>query len=132
MSNEYFLDTNVVVYAVSGDETKSNRSEGLLVGGAAISVQVLNEAALTLRRRFAAPWPKIAEISARVRNVCDVHPLTEAIHVRGLVIAARHRLHVYDSMIAAAALTAGCRTLYSEDMHDGLVIDGLTVRNPYV
>jgi predicted nucleic acid-binding protein len=34
-------------------------------------------------------------------------------------------------MIVAAAQLAGCTTLYSEDVHDGLVIDGLTIRNPY-
>jgi predicted nucleic acid-binding protein len=30
-----------------------------------------------------------------------------------------------------AALLSGCRTLFTEDLHDGLVIDQLTVRNPY-
>jgi predicted nucleic acid-binding protein len=34
-------------------------------------------------------------------------------------------------MIVAAAQLAGCSTLYSEDMHHGLVIDRLTIRNPY-
>ncbi len=131
MSTEYFLDTNVVVYAVSDDARKADRSEELLVGGATISIQVLNETALTLRRRFSATWPKIADISRRVRKACKVLPLTEAIHESGLAIAARHRLHVYDSMLVAAALTAGCKTLYSEDMHNGLRIEGLTIRNPY-
>jgi predicted nucleic acid-binding protein len=34
-------------------------------------------------------------------------------------------------MIVAAALRAGCRTLYSEDFADGQVIEGLAVRNPF-
>jgi predicted nucleic acid-binding protein len=46
-------------------------------------------------------------------------------------LAERYQLGVYDGMIVAAALVAGCTTLYSEDMHDGLVIDQLTIRNPY-
>jgi predicted nucleic acid-binding protein len=40
-------------------------------------------------------------------------------------------MNVYDGMIVAAAQLAGCRVLYSEDMHDGLVIDRLTIRNPF-
>jgi len=35
-------------------------------------------------------------------------------------------------MIVAAAQLAGCTTLYSEDMHDGLTIDRLTIRNPFI
>jgi predicted nucleic acid-binding protein len=34
-------------------------------------------------------------------------------------------------MIVAAAQLAGCTVLYSEDMHDGLVVEGLAIRNPY-
>jgi predicted nucleic acid-binding protein len=42
------------------------------------------------------------------------------------------KLHVYDSMIVAAALLAGCATLYSEDMQDGRVVaQQLTIRNPF-
>ena len=51
-------------------------------------------------------------------------PLTLETHERGLDLAERYQLSVYDGMIVAAALLAGCTTLYSEDMHDGLVIDG--------
>ncbi len=47
-------------------------------------------------------------------------------------LAERYCLSVYDAMIAAAALTAECDTLYSEDMHDGLVIDGrVRIVNPF-
>jgi predicted nucleic acid-binding protein len=60
-----------------------------------------------------------------------VVPVTEETHVLGLALAARHSLSLYDGMIVAAAQLAGCTVLYSEDMHDGLVIDRLTIRNPY-
>jgi len=96
-----------------------------------VSVQVLNECANTLRRKFSAGWPQIVQASERMRELCAVVPLTEETHVRGLALAARYSLSVYDSMIVAAAQLADCKVLYSEDMHDGLVIDGLTIRNPY-
>jgi predicted nucleic acid-binding protein len=66
------------------------------------------------------------------RTTLAVVPLTLETHERGLELAERYRLQLYDGMIVAAAQLAGCTVLYSEDMHDGLVIDGLSIRNPYV
>lgn len=70
--------------------------------------------------------PKIA---ANSRNSA----LTEDVHDRGLDIAERYGFSLYDSMIVAAALCAGCTTLFTEDLQHRQVIDGaLTVRNPFV
>jgi len=44
----------------------------------------------------------------------------------------RRQQMIYDALIVASALEAGCTTLVSEDMQDGRVIDGrLTIRNPF-
>jgi predicted nucleic acid-binding protein len=128
---EVFFDTNVLVYALALDAVRAERSLGLLEAGGIISAQVLNELAHTLRRKFSASWPQVAETSERMRKLCAVVPVTEETHVLGLALAARYSLSLYDGMIVAAAQLAGCTVLYSEDMHDGLVIDRLTIRNPY-
>jgi predicted nucleic acid-binding protein len=58
--------------------------------------------------------------------------LTLAIHEAGIAIAERTRYQLYDALIIAAALEAGCVTLFSEDLRDGQVIDGrLTIRHPF-
>ncbi|HYE27795.1 MAG TPA: hypothetical protein VEA61_06130 [Allosphingosinicella sp.] len=45
---------------------------------------------------------------------------------------ARYKLAIYDAMLVASALLVECDVLWSEDMHDGLVIEGmLTIRNPF-
>jgi predicted nucleic acid-binding protein len=50
----------------------------------------------------------------------------------GRQIAERYRLSVYDAMIVAAAVLAGVRVLYTEDLQDGLrVNDRLAIRNPF-
>lgn len=49
-------------------------------------------------------------------------------HGRGLVLAERYGFSIDDSLIVAAASLAGCRILYSEDMHDGQTIDTVTIR----
>ena len=126
-----FFDTNVLVYALVGDAPLAERSLALLEAGGTVSVQVLNECANTMRRKFSANWPQTKKASDRIRELCAVVPITGDTHVRGLALAERYGFSVYDAMIVAAASIAGCKTLYSEDMHDGLVIEGLTVRNPY-
>jgi predicted nucleic acid-binding protein len=128
---EAFLDTNIVIHALVGGPALAEPAFALLKAGGTVSVQVLNEFASTLRRKFSADWPEIKLASERIRELCAVVPLTADIHARGLDLAERYVLSTYDAMIVAAALTAGCTVLYSEDMHDGLVIDRLTIRNPY-
>ena len=44
----------------------------------------------------------------------------------------RYKFSFYDSVIAASALHAGCKILYSEDLQDGQVIDKqLRITNPF-
>jgi predicted nucleic acid-binding protein len=51
---------------------------------------------------------------------------------RWSALAERYRLSLYDAMIAAAALLAGCATLWSEDMQHGMTLDGrLRVVDPF-
>jgi len=67
-----------------------------------------------------------------VRAICPVTPLTVKTHERGLQLAERLGLSIYDGMIVASALLSGCAILYTEDMQDGQVIDRrLTIRNPF-
>lgn len=126
-----FVDTNVLVYAFA-DGPKAGRARAIL-RGAIISVQVLNEFAnVAIRKRgrdeTTLDW-EIASIRNQVGNVITVD---ETVHDAARRIAFRHRLGFYDSALLAAALLADCDIFYSEDMHDGLVIEGvLTIRNPF-
>lgn len=127
-----FLDTNVILYLLSPDEAKADRAEQLLRDGPTISVQVLNEIASVGRRKLKLDWRELDEILALVRGLTQVTPLGIDIHQSGIGLARRYNFSVYDSMIVAAALEAGCGTLWSEDMQDGLRVDDrLTIRNPF-
>lgn len=126
-----FLDTNVVLYLLSADERKANTAEALLAKGGLVSVQVLNEAASVCLRKLKLPWPEVRELLDAVKACCEVLPLTLPVHERALDLAERYRLSLYDALICAAAQNAGAEVLYSEDLQDGLVLDGLTVRNPF-
>ena len=127
-----FLDSNVLVYFASRDPAKADRAESLMRAGGAISVQVLNEVAHVGRRKLKLSWDELDEVMGLVRALLDVVPLFTETHDRGLAIARRFGVSIYDAMIVAAALEAGCETLWSEDMHDGLVVETLAIRNPFL
>ena len=127
-----FLDTNVLVYLASGDARKADIAERQLAEGGTVSVQVLNELANVARRRIGLGWDEIAELLAAVRAFVAVDPLTVGTHELGMALAERHGLSVWDAMIVAAGLLAGCDTLLSEDMQHGFVAAGqMTVVNPF-
>jgi predicted nucleic acid-binding protein len=127
-----FFDTNVLLYVASCDPAKADRAEELIGAGGTISVQVLNEIANVARRKMGMSWAETRAFLSTMRSLLPVQALTIDVHETGLVLAERYGLSVYDAMIAASALHADCDTLWSEDMQDGLVLDGrLRVVNPF-
>lgn len=127
-----FFDSNVLLYLASGDDRLADRVEEILIEGGAISVQVLNEIANVARRKLKMPWGEANAFVARFREMLEVTPLTEQIHVDGMRIAERYQLSVYDGFILAAAVACDCGVLYSQDLHHGLVVDErITVFNPF-
>ena len=133
MRGEAFLDTNILVYAVALDDPRTARAEGLLASGATISVQILNEFVSVARRKLSMPWPEVKEALDAFRALCPSPlPVTIELHDAALKIAEQYGFAIYDALVVAAALEAGCAILYSEDFQDGQTIEGkLTIRNPF-
>ena len=126
-----FADTNVVLYLLD-DGPKADRAEDILGQGPRISVQVLNEAMVNCRRKAGLSWEETGAFLAGVQSLCEVEDLSVQTHLVGRALAEKYQLSVYDAMIVSAALIAGCTTLWSEDMHDGLLVeDQLRVINPF-
>ena len=129
---EPFLDTNVLLYLLSADSAKADRAESLLADGGTISVQVLNEFASVALRKLDMPVAELREVLEPVRSVCRVKPVTEDTHDRALALVERYGFSLYDAMLIAAALSAGCTRLYSEDLQHGQLINRqLRIVNPF-
>lgn len=127
-----FFDSNVLLYLASADTAKADRAEAVLAEGGATSVQVLNEIANVARRKMRLTWPETRDFLAILRGTLTVHPVTIEMHESGLALSERYNLSLFDAMIAAAALQAGCDTLWSEDMQDGVLLEKrLRVSNPF-
>lgn len=132
MTSSPFLDSNILIYAY-GDDPKSQLAQEICSRPHVISVQSLNEFANVMHRKMQYDWDRIRPCLISILDLAErILPLTFETHEHGLAMAERYKLQVYDGMIVAAALEAGCDTLYSEDMQHGLVIeDRLTIRNPF-
>jgi len=127
-----FLDTNVLIYLLEQDPAKAERAERLIAAGAVVSVQVLNEIVATARRKRPEQWADTVSFLEELRPLLTIVPLTLDMHVMAVALIGRYGFSPYDATIVAAALLAGCTTLWSEDMQDGLVVERqLTVRNPF-
>ena len=126
-----FIDSNVVLYLLSGDAPTADRAQTLVTAGAFISVQVLNEVTSVCLRKLKMPWPEIDALLLAVKTACEVLPLTVASHEKAVELAKRFQLSFYDANIVACALLSGAPVLLTEDMHSGLLIDGLVIQNPF-
>ena len=126
------VDTNIAVYALSTAD-KADRAAELLRGAAFLSVQVLNEYANVALRKQRDPWNVvIAHVAALRRTVPRIIAIDEHASSAALRIGERYRLSFYDALMLAVALAGEARTFYSEDLQDGLVIDGrLRIVDPF-
>ena len=126
-----FADTNIVLYLLD-DSPKADRAEAILGQGPRISVQVLNEALVNCRRKAGLSWDEADTFLLGIQALCPVENLTLRTHEVGRALGERYNFSVYDSMIVASALIAGCTTLWTEDMQDGLLVEGqLGIVNPF-
>lgn len=127
-----FLDSNVLVYAFTTDE-RAATAQALLQDRPVISVQGLNEFANVARRKLGMGWEEIREAISALRTLCPtVLTLDVAAHEDALRIGERYGYSMFDASVIASALQAGSDTLWSEDMQDGMLIDGrLRIANPF-
>jgi predicted nucleic acid-binding protein len=133
-----FVDTNVFVYLFDRDAAdKRQRARTLLQGSHedaqfAISTQVLQEFYVVVTHKLARPLA--ADVAARV--VGDLARLPVQQVTADLVMAAISRTRhdgfsFWDALIVEAALRSGAEQLWSEDMQDRHVIEGMAIRNPF-
>lgn len=131
-----FVDTNIWLYAfIETDEaTKSARARTLLQENEpVVSTQVINEVCINLLRRANFTEEHIAQLVESFYEKYRVIELTKMVLLSASQLRQQYALSFWDSMIVAAALSAGVPVLYSEDMQHGLTIEeGLQIRNPFL
>ena len=132
-----FLDTNILLYSVSrnpAEAEKRGRAGAILERAeCGLSVQVLQEFYVQATR-VSRPDPLTHEDAADLIGAWlrfPVQDMTVAVSIDALRIKHAHGFSYWDSAVIAAAQALGCDELYTEDLSQGQVIDGLTIINPF-
>jgi predicted nucleic acid-binding protein len=130
------LDTNVLVYAEGLNDAVRKRAavsllRALLPENVYLPVQAVAELfhVLVMKAGVAPDEAKHA-----VLRWCDQYSLIDtsnSVLLSAMELSSHHRLRIWDAIIMAAAASASCRLLLSEDLHDGFTWNGVTVVNPF-
>jgi predicted nucleic acid-binding protein len=134
-----FLDSNVILYSIDQADASKLRVAKALVGdalerkSAMISFQVVQETLDIAQRKFEVP---ISNEDAQALLQTVLIPLmqvlpSQTLYLEAMRIKDRYQFGFYDSLIVAAALSQKCKRLYTEDMQDGQIIEGLKIVNPF-
>jgi predicted nucleic acid-binding protein len=133
VSVDRFFDTNVLIYANSRDDYRTETARQLLLDGGVVGVQVLNEFASVARAKLAMNWAAIQEAIEKIVILCpNPRPLSIETHRRALGLSKRYGFSIWDSLVVAAAAEVHCTKLLTEDLQHGQVIDGIRIENPFL
>ena len=145
MSDRVFIDTNILLYALTEPKEKDKekdlpkraKSLELLTklyneDDIVVSVQVLNELHFNMVRKFKIDDNmSFKTLQENVFAIASVENLTAQTYTKAFQVREKYNISYWDSLVVASALESGCTKLYSEDMQEGLVVDGvLNIINP--
>ena len=137
MSDKFFVDTNILVYAHdSAQGEKHKRAQALVQtlwesGDGVLSTQVLQELCVNLRRKSAPP-PSVEETRKLIEDYStwDVVVNTAESVLQALDFESRYQISFWDALIIQAATTCEATIVYSEDLADGQTYGAVRVVNP--
>ena len=140
MNAKYFIDTNIIVYCFDDRQPKKKGrslsliTDALQTGNGIISWQVIQEFLNVATRKFKVPLkPEDAKLYLQMvlHPLCQVFPDLD-LYQSALDIQVKTNYSFYNSLILAGALRERCSILYSEDLHGGHQVDGLSIVNPFI
>jgi predicted nucleic acid-binding protein len=131
-----FLDTNIVVYSLLPKQAPQKHDIAVKLlrePDLILSSQVINELATAVRSKGGIGDVELRRIVDDLYLRYDVIDLISEDIFAAFALRERFNFSYWDSLIVATALRAGSEILFSEDMQDGLVVDGkMTIRNPFL
>jgi predicted nucleic acid-binding protein len=132
LSQTPFVDTNILVYAATSDH-RSGVANRIISQPFMTSVQALNEFSVVARRKLRMEWSGIRSALQDFRTAATrIVPLDVALHIAALDLVERYNVAFYDALMVAAALEAESTVFFSEDMQDGLTVEGrMKIVNPF-
>ena len=138
VTEKYFIDSNVLVYAYNRAEPRKRTVATELIASllenrnAAVSVQVLGEFFRVVTRRIATPL-SVEQATAVIDVIgsLQVLDIDMAMVRRAIATHSRYGVNYWDSLIIAAAERANCTGILSEDFNSGQSYHGILAVNPF-
>lgn len=133
-----FIDSNVLVYSIDeSDLNKKKKADELLEKlireqKGQLSTQSLQEFYNVLTKKLGYSKPNVKLL---VENLSELFPVEE-IKIQSIIkaidISIRTQFSFWDSLVMAMAIETGCSVLYSEDLNNGQIVEGIEIVNPFI
>jgi len=131
-----FVDTNIFVYALAGDDARQPVAAQLVdtllaEDSLATSVQVMQELYAVLTRKARQTFSparalQYLEFVGRFATPSDYALVREA-----AILSSQQTLSIWDALIVVSAARAGAEVLYTEGLQHGRTILGVGIVNPF-
>lgn len=138
MPAKVFVDTNIWLYSlvqkveVNDDRHRQAADFLLNLARPVINSQVIREICSNLIKKLYMPEEQVRVLIHGWYQDCEVITSNASQHLLASRLRKSYALSYWDSLIVAAAIDAGCVTLFSEDMQHGQTIEScLTIINPF-
>ena len=133
--SKVFLDTNILVYSLDqANPDKKIRCRQLIKSLSAenigvISTQVMQEFYVATTSKLGAD-PLIIKDILRALERFETVVITPALIKEAIDCSIINRLSFWDALIIAAAESAKCERLWTEDLNHGQIVRGVRIENP--
>jgi len=138
MNDKFFFDTNILVYANDSSEkvkqeiARSLLKDSLIKQNGVISVQVLSEFWVTVTHKIKNPLSvEIAEKEIELFQLMEIVSLDYSLFKDALRFQQIIQISYWDSLILAASHSAGCKTIYTEDINHEQITAEMKICNPF-
>ncbi|NJM49769.1 MAG: PIN domain-containing protein [Sphingomonadales bacterium] len=132
------LDTNILIYAITDDDAEGRHQLACDIllrigsGNPILPLPVVGEYLNVCRMRKQASFTAALERADRMIRNYNCIPALPSDYLRAGTTSYRYRIQYFDALIIMVAIRAGASILLSEDMQDGLEVEGLRVVNPFL
>ena len=134
MNDRVFIDTNVLVYTVSTDINRQQQARQVVATAPelVLSAQILSEFVNVCLRQDLLEADQLEAVVDGFTQAYQVVPVDAVTIHRALALQRRYGYSWWDSVMLSSALLADCAVVYTEDLHDGQVLEGsLRIENPF-
>jgi len=139
MSDKYFIDTNILVYANDNSASEKQQAakkiilDGIRKNTIVISTQVLSEFYVTVTQKIKVTLPpEIAKKEIEFFGAIEIIEIDLRLILHAINISNKYQLSYWDSLIIAAALRSRAPVLYSEDLNHNQIVETVKIINPFI